>query len=306
VAGARRAHLLTPQTDAGFDRHGAVSRVLLRVLFLNLAVAGAKLSLGYATGAVSMISDGFHSLTDSAANVMGLVGARASRKPPDEDHPYGHRKFETLAAAGIFIFLLLAVIEVARTAILRLSSGTAPDISGWSFGVMLVTIAVNVIVVRYERAEGRRLESELLLADAMHTQSDVFTSSAVLVSLAAVNAGYPMLDPIGGLVIAAFIARTGWQVARDTSHILADRVALVERDIREVVMSVPEVVGCHQIRSRGSADHIFLDLHVWFSGSTTLHEAHRLSHVVKDRLLESFPQIKDAIIHIEPPPSEIL
>ena len=268
-------------------------------------MAGAKLSFGYATGAVSMISDGFHSLTDSAANVMGLVGTRASRKPPDEDHPYGHRKFETLAAAGIFIFLLLAVIEVARTALSRLSVGGAPDISRWSFGVMIVTIAVNLIVVRYERREGRRLNSELLVADAMHTQSDVFTSCAVLLSLLAVALGYPFLDPVGGLVIAAFIARTGWQVARETSHILADRVALNESDIRTVVMSVPEVAGCHQIRSRGSADHIFLDLHVWFSGGMSLHEAHRLSHVVKDRILDAFPHVKDAIIHIEPPPSEM-
>ena len=281
-----------------------MSRVLFRVLILNLAVAGAKLTFGYATGAVSMISDGFHSLTDSAANFMGLVGTRASRKPPDEDHPYGHRKFETLAAAGIFVFLLLTVVEVARTAILRFSTGASPEVSAWSFGVMLLTIAVNLGVVRYERGEGRRLDSELLLADAMHTKSDILTSCAVLVSLAAASGGFPLLDPIGGVVIAAFIARTGWQVARETSHILADRAALAEDDIRGVVMSVPEVVGCHQIRSRGTPDHIFLDLHVWFSGDTTLYEAHRLSHVVKDRLLARFPQIKDAIIHIEPPPGD--
>ena len=93
-------------------RHDEISRVLLRVLILNLVVAGAKLAFGYSTGAVSIISDGFHSLTDSASNIMGLVGLRASRKPPDEDHPYGHRKYETLAAAGIFVFLLFAVIEV--------------------------------------------------------------------------------------------------------------------------------------------------------------------------------------------------
>lgn len=287
---------------SALTRAGAVSRVLFRVLLLNLAVAGAKLVFGYATGTVSMISDGFHSLTDSASNVVGLAGARVSRKPPDEDHPYGHRKFEALAAGGIFIFLLLAVIEVIRSALSRLAGGEPPDVTGWSFGVMLVTIAVNLVVVTYERGEGRRLKSELLLADAMHTQSDVFTSFAVLVSLAGVYLGYPVLDPIGGLVIAAFIARSGWLILRETSSVLSDRAAIDEHAIREVVMSVPEVVGCHEIRSRGSADHVFLDLHVWFSGDTTLFEAHRLSHVVKDRLLAQYPQIKDAIIHIEPPP----
>jgi cation diffusion facilitator family transporter len=143
-----------------------------------------------------------------------------------------------------------------------------------------------------------------LLADAMHTKSDVLTSCAVIVSLAGVKLGYPILDPIAGLVIAAFIARAGLMIARDTSRVLSDRVVLNEEDIRQVVMGVPEVVGCHHIRSRGPADHIFLDLHVWFPSATTLYEAHRLSHVVKDRLLERFPQVKDAIIHIEPPPSE--
>jgi cation diffusion facilitator family transporter len=284
------------------DRYRAVSRVLLLVLFLNLAVAGAKLVLGYVTGAVSVISDGFHSLTDSASNIMGMVGLRASLKPPDRDHPYGHRKYETLAAAGIFIFLLFVVLEVVRAALKRLGGGAAPQVTPISFGVMIATLVVNLLVVRYESRQGHALSSELLLADAMHTKSDVFTSCAVLVSLAAVGMGYPILDSIGGLVIAVFIARTGWEIGRDTSRVLADRVVLAEDDIRRVVMEIPEVTGCHHIRSRGSADHTFLDLHVWLPPNMPLHEAHRLSHVVKDRLMEHYPQIADAIIHIEPPP----
>jgi cation diffusion facilitator family transporter len=283
-------------------RQRAVGVVLLRVLVLNLAVAAAKLVLGYSTGAVSIVSDGFHSLTDSASNVMGLVGLRAARKPPDIDHPYGHRKYETLAAAGIFVFLLLVVVEVVRTAGSHLTGGEPARVTAMSFVVMLVTLGVNLLVVRYEAGYGRRLRSELLMADALHTRSDVLTSIGVIVSITGVRLGYPVLDPLGGLVVAVFIARTGLEIARQTSPILADRVVLDEEEIRGVVMTVPEVVGCHQIRSRGSADHTFLDLHVWFSGATSLFEAHRLSHVVKDRLMEKFPQIVDAIIHIEPPP----
>ena len=297
VAAARSANIL--------NRNAAVSRVLFRVLLLNLAVAGAKLVFGYATGAVSIISDGFHSLTDSASNVFALIATRAAQKPPDDDHPYGHRKYETLAAGGIFVFLLLAVVEVARAALTRFAGGTAPEVTTISFVVMVATLLINLLVVRYESAQGRRLGSELLLADAMHTKSDVLTSCAVIASLVGVKLGFPILDPVAGLVIAAFIARTSLLIARDTSHVLSDRVVLNEDDIRQVVMTVPEVVGCHHIRSRGPADHIFLDLHVWFPAATSLREAHRLSHVVKDRLLERFPQVKDAIIHIEPPPGEM-
>jgi cation diffusion facilitator family transporter len=284
-------------------RAAVLARVLAQVLALNLAVAAAKLAFGYATGAISIISDGFHSLTDSASNVMGLVALRAARKPPDEDHPYGHRKYETLAAAGIFVFLLLVVIEVVRGALTRLRTGGTPEITAASFAIMIATLAVNLFVVRYESSRGRALKSELLLADAAHTRSDVWTSCAVLVSLGGARLGLPELDAIGGLVIAVFIARTGIKIARDTSRILSDRIVIPEEDIRLVVMGVPEVVGCHRIRTRGSPDHTFLDLHLWFDGNTTLHEAHRLSHVVKDRLMQTFPQIADAIIHIEPPPS---
>lgn len=250
-----------------------------------------------------MISDGFHSLTDAASNVMGFVGLRASRKPPDEDHPYGHRKYETLAAAGIFVFLIFVVIEVTRAAFSRLAGGAAPKVTALSFVVMLVTLAINVVVVRYEGGEARRLSSELLLADALATRSDILTSCAVIVTLVAVRLGYPVLDAAGGIVIAFFIARTGWEIGRNTSRVLADRVVLDEEDIRRVVMATPEVIGCHQIRSRGSADHTFLDLHVWYPPDMPLYEAHRLSHVVKDHLMATYPQIADAIIHIEPPPA---
>jgi cation diffusion facilitator family transporter len=276
----------------------------VRVLLLNLAVATAKLLLGYATGAVSIVSDGFHSLTDSTSNIIGLVGLRAARKPPDADHPYGHRKFETLAAAAIFIFLVLAVLEIGRTALHRFASPSPPDVTWVSFAVMIATLIVNIGVVRYEGGRGRLLKSELLLADSVHTRSDVFATIGVLISLSGVALGFPLLDPIGGVAIAILIARTSYEIARDTSGILSDRAALDEDHIRRTVLSVPEVLGCHQIRTRGSADHVFLDLHVWFPAAMPLNTAHLLSHDVKDRLMEQFPQIADAIIHIEPPPSE--
>jgi cation diffusion facilitator family transporter len=299
VADGPREGVLTPA------RHQAVARVLTRVLVLNLIVAVAKLILGYGTGAVSIVSDGFHSLTDSASNIIGLVGLRASGKPPDHDHPYGHRKFETLAAGAIFVFLIVAVLEIGRAALKRIASPAPPEISWVSFAIMFGTLAVNIWVVRYEKGEGRRLSSELLLADAVHTRSDVFATIGVLIALTAVAFGYPLLDPIGGVMIAILIARTSYDIARDTSGILSDRVVIDEGVIRGVVMNVPEVLGCHHIRTRGPVDHVFLDLHVWFAADTPLRDAHRLSHVVKDRLMERFPQIADAIIHIEPPPQDV-
>lgn len=285
-------------------RHQAVTRVLLKVFVTNVCVALAKLALGYLTGAVSIVSDGYHSLTDSASNIIALVGLRAAGKPPDVDHPYGHRKYETLAAAGIFVFLLLAVLEIARNAVKHLISPAPVRLSGLSIAAMCIALALNVIVFRYEAGRGRALNSELLLADSLHTRSDMFATMGVIVSLVGVWLGYPLLDPIGGIAIALLIGHTGYQIARDASSILADRVVIDEDDVRRVVMSVPEVIGCHHIRSRGSLDHVFLDLHVWLPADAPLRDAHHISHVVKDRLMERYPQIADAIIHIEPPPAQ--
>ena len=284
-------------------RHRAVTRVLLKVFATNVCMALAKLVLGYATGGVSIVSDGYHSLTDSASNLIALVGLRAARKPPDVDHPYGHQKYETLASAGIFVFLLLAVLEIARNAVRHLLSPAPIQMTGLSMGAMLLALALNVVIFRFESGNGRALNSELLLADALHTRSDTYATVGVLVALAGTWLGYPLLDPIGGLAIAVLIGHTGYEIARDASNILSDRVVIDEEDVRHVVMSVPEVLGCHHIRSRGSLDHVFLDLHVWLPADARLKDAHHISHVVKDRLMEKYPQIADAVIHIEPPPA---
>ena len=278
-----------------------ITRVLVVVLALNLFVAIAKLAFGYWTGAVSILSDGLHSLTDAASNVLALIGMRYARQPADFDHPYGHRKFETLSAAGIFVFLVLVLVQVVETAIGRLASGHAPTITAQSFVVMTITLAINLVVVRYESRAARRLQSEVLLADSHHTRSDVLTSLAVIAALAGAALGWPVLDPVAALVIAVFIGHAGYQIARETSAVLADQAVLDPEAVARVVGEQPGVVGCHHIRTRGSPDHTFLDLHVWFPADMRLDEAHRLSHDVKSTLLETFPTLADVIIHIEPP-----
>src|SRR5258707_4209534 len=174
----------TSPSPPGPTRYADVSRVLVRVLVLNLSVAVAKIAFGYASGAISILSDGFHSLTDASANVVGLVGVRAARRPPDDDHPYGHRKYETVAAAAVTVFLLLVMVEVLRNAINRLSGREPPhDVGVLSLVVMIVTVAINLFVVAYESREAERLASEVLMADALQTRGDVWTSLTVIAAL---------------------------------------------------------------------------------------------------------------------------
>jgi cation diffusion facilitator family transporter len=304
VADADRARILSPQPAAAVDtRYTEVSRVLTRVLVLNVVAALAKIGLGYSSGAISILSDGFHSLTDAASNVVGLIGVKAAERPPDQDHPYGHRKYETVAAAAVTVFLLLVMIEVLRNAFNHLTGRTAPRaISVASFAVMVATVGLNLVVIAYESREARRLGSEVLLADATQTRGDAWTSLTVLAALIGARLGVPILDPLAALVVAGFIGYSGFQIAQATTGILSDRIVIDDADLQRVVMGVPGVLGCHRIRTRGSSDHVFLDLHVWLPADMRLSEAHAISHLVKDRLMTRYPQIADAVIHIEPPP----
>ena len=128
------------------------------------------------------------------------------------------------------------------------------------------------------------------------------TPATVIAALIGVRAGYTWLDPVAAIVVAFFIGHACWEIFQSTTGILADRFVIPEEEILQVVKTVPEVIGSHHVRTRGSADFVFLDLHIWMDAHMSLTDAHAISHVVKDRLMARFPQIKDAIIHIEPPP----
>ena len=194
-----------------------------------------------------------------------------------------------MASLGILVFLVIVLVQVLSAAYDRLVNGGAPKVFPEGIGIMTLTLIVNLIVVAYEEREARRLNSEVLGADAKHTRSDVLTSGAVLGALLGVWWGYPLLDPLAAVFVAAFIGRAGWGIVKEASRILADEIVIAEGDVRAVVASVPEVLGCHHIRTRGSADYVFMDLHVWLDGGTPLESAHATSHVVKDRLMKRFP-----------------
>ena len=176
-------------------------------------------------------------------------------------------------------------------------------ISVASFVVMLVTDRRQPLRGLLRIAGGRAARQRGALADAIQTRGDVWSSLTVIFALAGARLGWPILDPLAALVVAGFIGRAGYQIARATTRILSDRMVIAESDLEQVVLSVPGVLGCHHIRTRGSSDHVFLDLHVWLPPDMHLADAHALSHVVKDRLMARYPQIADAIIHIEPPPA---
>jgi cation diffusion facilitator family transporter len=275
-------------------------RVLWVVLWLNLGVAAAKFGYGLLTGSVSMQADGIHSSFDGMSNVIGLIGLWAAAAPPDALHPYGRKKYETFAAAAIGLMLFGTCLYILRNSYLHWREAVVPEVTVVSFAVMLGTMAINWGVMTWERRRGAGLKSEILLADSRHTASDILSSLSVLVGLAAVTAGYPLLDPIAGVVIAGFIGRTGLLVLQEATQSLADRARLDAGAIREVALTVAGVRCCDEIRTRGLPRHVFMDLCIHVDPAMTIARAHAVAHNVEDKLKQAFPGVAEVVVHVEP------
>lgn len=292
---------VNPVKRSGSDRRTRVRRVLVTVLVLNVAVALAKLGWGYFIGSVSMVADGFHSLFDGASNVIGLVGLGLAARPADRDHPYGHGKYETYASAAIGAMLAVAAYSVGSAAIGRLfEGGPPPRIDSMAFIVMIGTLAVNLMVTFYERSAGRRLGSDILIADASHTASDAFVSIGVIAGLVAVRAGYPSADPLIALGVAGVIAYTALNVFRQATVTLSDTARIEPKLISGVCLAVPGVLGCHHIRTRGSTAEVYVDLHIQVDPSATVTQGHEIADAVERQVCGAFDSVVDVVAHLEP------
>ena len=286
---------------ASADRYRKIRTVLWVVLFLNLAVAAAKFVYGLISHSAAMEADGFASMFDGASNVIGLVGMWFAAKPADDEHPYGHGKFETFAAALIGIMLVVAGYTVGKGAVDSLMGRGAPtDVTAVSFGIMLGTLAVNLLVTTWERRAGKRLSSEVLLADASHTLSDVLVSCGVIVSLILVGAGLQQADGVVALLVAVVILRTAWSIMSGVLHTLGDAARLPAESVAAVALGVPGAIGCHAVRTRGPESQVYVDLHVQVARGTTIEDAHAVAHEVEVALRREYGQITDVVVHAEP------
>ncbi len=278
----------------------AIRRVLILTLAANLLVAAAKIAVGLMTRSLAMVSDGVHSSLDATSNVIGLVGTSVAARPPDETHPYGHRRFETIASMAIGGLLLVTAWEIGKGSIARLSGSVKPEVGPVNFIVMVVTIAINIVVSTYEARAGKRLGSEFLLADSEHTRSDVFVSLTVLASLVAVWLGLGWVDAVAALAVVILIGLAAWRVVSRSVNILVDRAVLEPATVRRVVEQVPGVQQVARVRSRGSEDDIHLDLDVRVAAPTTADHSAAIAQEIRTQLREQFAGLNDIQVYFLP------
>ncbi len=278
-----------------------VGRVLVITLVLNLIVAVGKIVVGAMSGVLAISADGFHSLIDGASNVVALIANRVANKPPDANHPYGHRRYETLAALGIGALLLLTAWEIVTGAVERLQNGDVPEISGLTLAIPALTLVVNIFVSRYERREGQRLKSELLLADAENTSADVFVTISVLISTFAVGLfGWSWLDPLAALVVVLLIGRAGVKVLRQTGRVLVDTAPYEPQMLTALVEAAPGVREVVRVRSRGSVDDAHVDIDVRVAPETTADRSAAIAETIRRRLADNLTGIREVEVHFIP------
>ena len=290
-----------PHRDSALaDRTRQVRGVLLGILLANLAVVGVKFAVGLSIGSLAVVGDAMHSSVDAINNVFGLAVVRFASKGPDAEHPYGHAKFESLGALLIVVFLSLSVFELLRGAWDRLAHG-APSltVTAVQVGLLGLTLLINVWVVWFETRAGRRLNSQILLADAAHTRVDVFITIAVLGGLALSHLGYPAADPVLAIVVALLVVRVGWEIVGHSLPTLVDGAAVDEATIRRQAEEVDGVRSAYGIRSRIAAALSFAEVTIAVDGEQNVAAAHRIADAVEERLREElgFYQVQ---VHVEP------
>ncbi len=280
-----------------------IRQVLLITLILNLVVAFSKIAVGLISGAISITADGFHSLMDGSSNLIGLIANRIAEQPPDEDHPYGHRRFETIAALGIGVLLLVTAWEIISSALERLQSNQQPEITPLTFAVLLGTLVINLFISRYERREGERLKSELLIADAANTSADVFVTLSVLASMVLVSLGFVWADPVAALIIVVLIGRAAWQVLRSTGGVLVDTAPFASEKLIELAQSIPSVDRIVRARSRGPADAAYIDIDVMVPPEITAEHTAAIADAIRQTMVEHLPGVVEVEIHFIPAPN---
>lgn len=282
------------------DRTSEIRKVLLLTLALNVIVSVAKILYGHLTHSVSIFSDGFHSLFDGVSNVAGLIGIYIASHPPDETHPYGHRKYETVFTIFIGVLMLLTCVEVFKKVFDSLSGRQQPIVNIMSFSVMLITMLINIFVSVYENRMGIKLNSEFLIADSRHTKSDIYVSTGVIASLILTKLGFPAADSIAGIVVGIFVAKAGIDIIRESTEMLVDRTQTDISLIKKIACGIEDVVGCHDIRTRGTKSFIFVDLHVLVNPFLSVEDAHKIADRVEQEIKNRLPEVADVVVHIEP------
>jgi cation diffusion facilitator family transporter len=270
----------------------------------NTVLIALKLAAGAITGSIAIITEAIHSSIDLIASVVALVSVRRADVPPDEDHPYGHEKVESLAAAIEGMLILVGAGIIVFEATRRLASGSEVESLGVGIAVIAFSTVANIGVSTFLSRRARELDSPALEGDAAHLRADALTSLGVLVGLALVEiTGEPAFDAIAALIVAVAIVVSGLRILTRSGRTLVDEAPPPEEldriEATIAAAAIPDMVGYHKLRARRAGRRRWIDLHVQFRSGTTLERAHEAAHQLRDAIRTELDGA-DVLIHVEP------
>jgi cation diffusion facilitator family transporter len=279
------------------DRDKQIRRVIFIEGSANFFILLVKTLVGFSTGSMAILGDAIHSLTDVANNVVAWFIAKISSQPADREHPYGHQKFETLAVLGLAALLTALAFELALHAIRREQTEIATD--PIALGLMFIVLITNIGIAAWERAWAKKLNSDLLLADAAHTFADSLTTVVVIVGWQLSAMGYPLLDTICALGVAGLVLYLAFGLFKKAIPVLVDSIAIEPEEIIQVVKDVSGLRKVDRVRSRWVGSARAVDMIVYVDPHLNISESHAIADEI-EKLLEEKLSIHDVSIHIEP------
>ena len=283
------------------DKYKKVKNILLFILVANLAVTVMKIVVGSLTNSSSVLADGFHSLSDSASNIVGIVGISIPARPKDKTHPYGHTKFEMLSSLFIGMMMVFIALKIVAEAILQIKNPESLNMTTISFVILIITLIINIIVTKYEYSVGKKVNSYILVSDSLHTKSDVYVSLGVLITLICIKLGFPVIiDKLVSFVVGIFILHGAYEIFKSTISILVDSAVIDENIIREIVVEFSEIKYIKNIRSRGCENNIYIDMDIMVEPDMTVEKSHELTHNIENTMREKLNKNIQVATHIEP------
>ena len=290
------------QKDMDFER--TATRVSAVSIAGNAALSLFKLLAGVLAHSGAMISDAVHSASDVVSSFIVIIGVKLSVRAPDKEHPYGHERFECVAAIVLAVVLGVTGLLIGYQAVGSIDAADGARLVPGKLALVaaIVSIAVKEAMYWYTRYYGKRLNSTSLMANAWHHRSDALSSVGALIGIAGARMGHPVMEPIASLVICVFILKAAYDIFRDAMGKMVDRAAdtETEKKIEACVLQQAEVLGIDRLQTREFGSRIYVDLEIRLDGTLSLYEAHAVAEQVHDRIERDFPSVKHIMVHVNP------
>lgn len=296
---------LEPRDDPEQDtpeRHQVAQRSTLVSVAVNLVLTAVQVAVGVIAHSQALIADGIHSLSDLIADFVVLLANRHSHKEADEDHHYGHQRYETAASLVLGMLLLTVGVGMLWSAVHKLSDpDSIPKVQTMALYVALGALASKELLFRYMLAAAERVRSSMLVANAWHARSDAASSLVVALGIVGNLAGFPLLDPVAALIVGFMVSKMGWEFGWEALHDLMDRSASQDQieEISTLIRQTPGVQGLHDLRTRKMGDMILVDAHLEVDGSLTVQEGHDIAVQARQRVMQALP-VLDVLTHLDP------